>query len=90
MTAVPSALTTFGTLDLPDEVVAALATQGITTPTAVQAAVVPDALAGHDVLGRAQTGSGKTLAFGLPVLARLAGEAEPAQAPARAHRRADP
>jgi superfamily II DNA/RNA helicase len=73
VTAVPSALTTFGTLDLPDQVVAALATQGITTPTPVQAAVVPDALAGHDVLGRAQTGSGKTLAFGLPVLARLAG-----------------
>ncbi|MDP3968259.1 MAG: DEAD/DEAH box helicase [Nocardioides sp.] len=53
--------------------VAALAQAGITHPTAVQAAVLPDALAGHDVLGRAQTGSGKTLAFGLPVLARLSG-----------------
>ena len=31
-------------------------------------------MAGHDVLGRAQTGSGKTLAFGLPILARLAGD----------------
>ncbi|MCW2792384.1 MAG: box helicase, partial [Nocardioides sp.] len=39
-----------------------------------QAAVIPDGLAGHDVLGRTQTGSGKTLAFGIPVLARLAGE----------------
>jgi superfamily II DNA/RNA helicase len=59
--------------DLPAELVAALSVQGITTPTPVQAAVIPDGLAGHDVLGRAQTGSGKTLAFGIPVLARLAG-----------------
>ena len=34
---------------------------------------MPDAMAGHDVLGRARTGSGKTLAFGIPVVARLAG-----------------
>src|SRR3712207_8808562 len=39
----------------------------------IQAATIPDALAGRDVLGKAQTGSGKTLAFGLPLLARLAG-----------------
>jgi superfamily II DNA/RNA helicase len=65
---------TFDSLGLPGPVVSTLARQGITVPTPVQAAVVPDALAGHDVLGRAQTGSGKTLAFGLPVLARLAGE----------------
>ncbi|WP_166367504.1 DEAD/DEAH box helicase [Aeromicrobium camelliae] len=44
------------------------------SPTAVQSAVIPDALEGRHVLGRARTGSGKTLAFGLPVLARLAGE----------------
>jgi superfamily II DNA/RNA helicase len=59
---------------LPAELITALAAQGITSPTPVQAAVIPDGLAGHDVLGRAQTGSGKTLAFGIPVLARLAGE----------------
>jgi superfamily II DNA/RNA helicase len=59
---------------LPVDLVTALAAQGIVTPTPVQAAVIPDGLAGHDVLGRAQTGSGKTLAFGIPVLARLAGE----------------
>ena len=58
---------------LPDELVSALAEQGITEPTPVQTAVVPDALARYDVLGRARTGSGKTLAFGLPILARLAG-----------------
>ena len=57
----------------PAELVAALAEQGITDPTPVQAAVIPDGMAGRDVLGRAQTGSGKTLAFGLPILARLAG-----------------
>jgi superfamily II DNA/RNA helicase len=59
--------------ELPSELVAALAEQGIVEPTPVQAAVLPDALAGHDVLGRARTGSGKTLAFGLPILTRLAG-----------------
>jgi superfamily II DNA/RNA helicase len=63
----------FAELGLDPQVVAALAKMEITHPTPVQAAVVPDALAGHDVLGRAQTGSGKTLAFGLPILARLAG-----------------
>ena len=70
----PESGPTFDSLDIPDRLVGALAKQGITTPTPVQAAVVPDALAGHDVLGRAQTGSGKTLAFGLPILARLAGQ----------------
>jgi superfamily II DNA/RNA helicase len=70
----PAPVSSFGALGLPTAVVEALTRQGITTPTPVQAVVVPDGLAGHDVLGRAQTGSGKTLAFGLPVLARLAGE----------------
>jgi superfamily II DNA/RNA helicase len=64
----------FTALGLPAKVVTALARMDITTPTPVQSAVIPDAMSGHDVLGRAQTGSGKTLAFGLPILARLAGE----------------
>jgi superfamily II DNA/RNA helicase len=59
--------------ELPAELTAALAEQGITDPTPVQAAVLPDAMSGYDVLGRARTGSGKTLAFGLPILARLTG-----------------
>jgi superfamily II DNA/RNA helicase len=63
----------FDSLGLPARLVSALARLEITTPTPVQAAVLPDAMAGNDVLGRAQTGSGKTLAFGLPILARLAG-----------------
>ena len=75
--AAPTATTqqgpSFAELGLPAEVVTALARIEITHPTPVQAAVVPDALAGHDVLGRAKTGSGKTLAFGLPIVARLAG-----------------
>ena len=63
----------FAELGLPPKVVEALADISITHPTPVQAAVIPDGLAGNDVLGRAQTGSGKTLAFGLPILARLTG-----------------
>jgi superfamily II DNA/RNA helicase len=57
--------------------VSALATRGIEAPFAIQARALPDAIAGRDVLGRAQTGSGKTLAFGLPMLARLHQEAVP-------------
>jgi superfamily II DNA/RNA helicase len=64
--------TTFRELGLPARLVAALAARGIDTPFAIQARALPDALAGRDILGRAQTGSGKTLAFGLPILARLA------------------
>ncbi|MEU8923165.1 DEAD/DEAH box helicase [Kitasatospora sp. NPDC048545] len=63
---------TFGDLGLPDDVVRALAKRGVTTPFPIQAATIPDALAGKDVLGRGRTGSGKTLSFGLPLLTRLA------------------
>ena len=49
-----------------------LARQGITSPFPIQAATLPDAVSGRDVLGRGQTGSGKTLAFGLAMLTRLA------------------
>jgi superfamily II DNA/RNA helicase len=60
-------------LGVPDRVVKLLGADGITEPTPIQAAVIPAAIAGRDVLGRARTGSGKTLAFGVPVLVRLAG-----------------
>ena len=69
----PHTTPSFAELGLHADVVAALAKVDITHPTPVQAAVIPDALVGHDILGRAKTGSGKTLAFGLPILARLAG-----------------
>jgi len=63
--------TTFAQLGLPDSLVRELAAQDITAPFPVQAATIPDALAGKDVSGMAPTGSGKTLAFGLPMLARV-------------------
>src|SRR6202035_1233734 len=63
---------TFADLGVPAPLVTALANDGITVPFPVQAATLPDALAGFDVLGRAQTGSGKTLAFCIPLVARLA------------------
>jgi superfamily II DNA/RNA helicase len=63
---------TFGELGLDDRLVRALAAHDITEPFAIQARALPDALAGRDVLGRAETGSGKTLAFGLPMLTRVA------------------
>ena len=68
----PPAAATFGALGLDDRLVRALEARDINEPFAIQARALPDALAGRDVLGRAQTGSGKTLAFGLPLLTRLA------------------
>ncbi|MFI0810991.1 DEAD/DEAH box helicase [Streptomyces echinatus] len=65
--------TTFADLGLPEGVVRKLAQNGVTTPFPIQAATIPDALAGKDILGRGRTGSGKTLSFGLPTLALLAG-----------------
>jgi superfamily II DNA/RNA helicase len=62
----------FANLGLPGPLVAALDRAGIATPFPIQAATLPDTLAGRDVLGRGRTGSGKTYAFALPVLARLA------------------
>ncbi|SHN26263.1 DEAD/DEAH box helicase [Cryptosporangium aurantiacum] len=59
-------------LGVPAPVVDALATGGVLTPFPIQAATLPDTLAGKDVLGRGRTGSGKTLAFVLPVVSRLA------------------
>jgi len=68
-TPVPS----FADLGLPAALCAVLARQGIASPFPIQAATLPDTLAGRDVLGRGRTGSGKTLAFSLPLVARLAG-----------------
>ncbi|MGW2834910.1 DEAD/DEAH box helicase [Streptomyces sp. NPDC001286] len=64
---------TFADLGLPEGVVRKLAQNGVTVPFPIQAATIPDALAGKDILGRGRTGSGKTLSFGLPTLATLAG-----------------
>jgi superfamily II DNA/RNA helicase len=64
---------TFASAGVPAPLVAALAGSGITRPFPIQAATLPDALAGLDILGRGQTGSGKTLGFSIPLAARLAG-----------------
>jgi superfamily II DNA/RNA helicase len=64
---------TFASLGVPAPLVTVLENGGITAPFPIQAATLPDALAGLDILGRAQTGSGKTLGFSLPMVARLAG-----------------
>lgn len=61
----------FADLKLSPAVVGVLAAMRIVSPTEVQSGVIPHALAGRDVLGRAPTGSGKTLAFGLPLLHRV-------------------
>ncbi|MCD0453296.1 DEAD/DEAH box helicase [Actinocorallia sp. API 0066] len=72
------AVDTFAAMDLPAPLLAALTAQGLTAPFPIQAAALPNALAGRDVLGRGRTGSGKTLAFGLAVLSQIAGKrAEP-------------
>ena len=71
----------FAAMGLPDVLVDRLARDGITEPFAIQTATIPDALAGKDLLGRAQTGSGKTLGFGLPLLTRLMGEKSKAKRP---------
>ncbi|MDN3023520.1 DEAD/DEAH box helicase [Streptomyces sp. S.PB5] len=72
------AVEAFADLAMPAPLLATLGREGVTAPFPIQAATLPNSLAGRDVLGRGRTGSGKTLAFGLPVLARTAGRrAEP-------------
>lgn len=63
---------TFGSLGVPAPLVAPLDAAGITVPFPIQAATLPDALAGRDILGQGCTGSGKTLGYSLPLVARLA------------------
>ncbi|MGH2545691.1 MAG: DEAD/DEAH box helicase [Actinomycetota bacterium] len=63
--------TTFPELGVGTPAVDALARRDIRAPFPIQVLVIPDALAGRDVLARSRTGSGKTLAFGLPIAERL-------------------
>ncbi|AVH60269.1 MULTISPECIES: DEAD/DEAH box helicase [Streptomyces] len=68
------AVAAFGELDMPAELLKMLAGLGLHEPFPIQAATLPNSLAGRDVLGRGRTGSGKTLAFGLALLVRTAGQ----------------
>ncbi len=64
-------VTTFSELELDESLLEALQEKGYTRPTAIQAAAIPPALEGRDVLGSAPTGTGKTAAYLLPVLQHL-------------------
>ena len=66
--------TTFEALGLDTRILQALAEEGYTAPTPIQAQAIPSVLEGRDLLGIAQTGTGKTAAFGLPILHRLAAQ----------------
>ncbi|MGW6205115.1 DEAD/DEAH box helicase [Streptomyces sp. NPDC055089] len=68
------AVEAFADLEMPAPLLSALANEGVTVPFPIQAATLPNSLAGRDVLGRGRTGSGKTLAFGLALLARIEGQ----------------
>src|SRR6476661_181653 len=69
----------FAQLGVPADLSSVLEARGITSPTPIQTATLPDSLAGRDVLGRGRTGSGKTYAFLLPLVARLAASGQPAR-----------
>jgi superfamily II DNA/RNA helicase len=60
----------FGTIGVSPDLCTALSDQGITEPFAIQTLVMPAALAGRDICGKAKTGSGKTLAFGIAAIER--------------------
>jgi superfamily II DNA/RNA helicase len=70
----------FAQLGVPEQLAAVLEARGITVPTPIQAATLPDSLAGRDVLGRGRTGSGKTYAFLLPLVGRLTESGRPRRA----------
>ena len=69
----------FADLGVSRTVISSLSRAGITEPFAIQRAVIADAIAGRDVIGKSPTGSGKTLAFGIPLVERIgANDARPA------------
>ena len=61
----------FSDLGIDSDIVAALASKGITSPFPIQEQAIPLALTGQDLIGQAKTGTGKTLGFGLPIIQRL-------------------
>lgn len=73
----------FAQLNLTDEILRAVADQGYTEPTPIQAQAIPPILEGQDIMGAAQTGTGKTAGFTLPTLNRLQAAANTSASPAR-------
>jgi len=64
----------FADLGVSPGVIEALQVSGISVPFVIQSLVLPDALAGRDVLAKSKTGSGKTLGFAIPIVERLSGD----------------
>jgi ATP-dependent RNA helicase RhlE len=81
--AVPAARVTFASLNLLSELQRAVAEQGYTEPTPIQARAIPAILERRDIMGCAQTGTGKTAGFTLPLLQLLAPHANTSPSPAR-------
>ena len=77
-----STANTFADLGVPAPLVRVLTAAGLTSAFPIQAATLPDTLAGRDVLGRGKTGSGKTLAFSIPLVTRLSGRVRQSSRPA--------
>jgi ATP-dependent RNA helicase RhlE len=71
----------FAALGLLPELTRALADRGYTEPTPVQSRVIPEILAGRDILAGSQTGTGKTAGFTLPILQQLHEQNHPAKGP---------
>jgi ATP-dependent RNA helicase RhlE len=76
-------VTSFAELGLLPELLRAVAEAGYTTPTPIQVQAIPVVLEGRDVMGGAQTGTGKTAGFALPILQKLAPQANSSPSPAR-------
>ena len=74
---------TFDSFGLAAPILQAIADQGYTTPTPIQAKAIPVVLSGRDVMGAAQTGTGKTASFSLPIIQRLLPLASTSMSPAR-------
>ncbi|HEX6003425.1 MAG TPA: DEAD/DEAH box helicase, partial [Burkholderiales bacterium] len=73
----------FASLKLIPELQRAVADQGYAEPTPIQLKAIPSILEGRDIMGCAQTGTGKTAGFTLPLLQRLAPQANTSPSPAR-------
>ncbi|RKP44976.1 DEAD/DEAH box helicase [Trinickia fusca] len=81
--AVTPTIASFEQFGLAADILKAIAEQGYTKPTPIQAQAIPVVLSGRDVMGAAQTGTGKTASFSLPIIQRLLPQANTSASPAR-------